>query len=49
MSLGLKFETLEESGWEPVIMIGTVGLHVGVVGIETQDNGAAEGFVVPVG
>ena len=30
-------------------MVGTVGLYVGVVDVEPEDDGSAEGFVVPVG
>ncbi len=42
-------EPLQERDGNAVVMVGAVGLHVGVVGIEAERERAAEGVVVPAG
>ena len=42
-----RSKTLEEEGWDPMIMVGTGRLNMGVVFIEPEGNGPSHGFILP--
>lgn len=49
MLVGFEAELVHDGFGEAVVVIGAAGLDMGVIFIETERDGAAEGLVVPVG